>query len=219
MINMIRTQYDKEIVKTPVTIASGTTLYIKTESERIMSDVWEMITKAFYWDPAQNVIREQWLDTKEDKVVVDADFDAILPTIEKVQYGKFLAQELDAAKDESENPAVRGREVRVIKGRDKSVKGTVGKVVVVKEMQYGMGYRSVMAPKLGIALDDVMVEVVRNGKTYTNYKNMIWVWAHNCEVVNPTPDAESAVKSALARTESYMKALQYQIANSIKTFN
>ena len=114
---------------------------------------------------------------------------------------------------------MRGREVRVVKGRDKSVKGSVGKVVVVKEMQYSMGYRSSVAPKLGIALDDVMVEVVRNGKTYTNYKNMIWVWAHNCEVVNPTPDAEYAVKCALSRTESYMRSLKDQIARSIKTFN
>lgn len=223
MINLIRTEYPSvvggPIVKTPVTIAAGTTLYIKTESEQIMSDIWEMVTKAFYWDPTQNAIREQWLDDENTKVVVDADLDTVLPAIEKVQYGKFLTREIDAAKDESENPAVRGREVRVVKGRDKSVKGSVGKVVVVKEMQYNMGYRSSVAPKLGIALDDVMVEVVRNGKTYTNYKNMIWVWAHNCEVVNPVVDAEYAVKTALSRTESYMRSLKDQIARSIKTFN
>ena len=222
MINLIKTVYPKTvggpITKVPVTIGAGTTLFIRTESEQVMSDIWEMITKAFYWDPTQNAIREQWLNDT-DVVKVDADYDKILPLIEKAEYGKFLARELESAKDEAENPAVRGREVRVVKGRDKSVKGSVGKVVVVKEMQYSMGYRSSVAPKLGIALNDVMVEVVRNGKTYTNYKNMIWVWAHNCEVVNPTPDAEYAVKTALSRTESYMRSLKDQIARSIKTFN
>ena len=223
MINLIRTEYPSvvggPIVKTPVTIAAGTTLFIRTDSEQIMSDIWEMVTKAFYWDPVEGSVREQWLDDESTKVVVDADLDTVLPAIEKAEYAKFLARELESAKDEAENPAVRGREVRVVKGRDKSVKGSVGKVVVVKEMQYSMGYRSSVAPKLGIALDDVMVEVVRNGKTYTNYKNMIWVWAHNCEVVNPTPDAEYAVKCALSRTESYMRSLKDQIARSIKTFN
>lgn len=223
MINLIKTVYPKTvgdpITKVPVTIGAGTTLFIRTDSEQIMSDIWEMVTKAFYWDPVANAIREQWLDDESTKVVVDADLDTVLPAIEKAEYNRFLAREIETAKDEAENPAVRDRMVRVVGGRDKKVKGLIGKVVVVKDMQYNMGYRSSVQPKLGIALDDEKIDVVRNGKTYSNYRNMIWVWAHNCEVVNPAPDAEYAVKCALSRTESYMKALKSYIQNSSKTFN
>jgi len=222
MINLIKTEYPAvagdPIVKVPVTIGAGTTLFIRTDSERVMSDVWDMITKAFYWDPVAAAVREQWLDDKT-KVVVDADYDKILPLIEKAEYNRFLAREIETAKDEAENPAVRERMVRVTKGRDKSVKGAVGKVVVIKDMQYSMGYRSSVQPKLGIALDDVKVKVERNGRVYENYKNMIWVWAHNCEVVNPAPDAEYAVKVALSRTDSYMKTLKSYIERTIKTLN
>lgn len=222
MINFIKTVYPDvvggPITKVPVTIAQGTTMYIRTESEQIMSDIWEMVTKAFYWDAASGAVREKWLDN-DTKVTIDADFDSLLPAIESAEYAKFLKVELENTKAESENPAVRGRMVEVVRGRDKTVKGKTGKVVVVKDMQYGMGYRSVVQPKLGIALNDEMVEVVRNGKTYTNYKNMIWVWAHNCEVVAPETDVFYAEKCAKARTESYIKALKDQIARSIKTFN
>ena len=141
-----------------------------------------------------------------DVVKVDADYDKILPLIEKAEYGKFLARELESAENEAANPAVRDRIVTVVRGKDKKVKGATGKVVVVKDMYYGMGYRGSMQPKLGIALDDEKIDVVKNGRTYSSYKNMIWVWAHNCEVVNPAPDAEYAVKTALSRTESDRKS-------------
>lgn len=222
MINFIKTVYPETvggpITKVPVTIGAGTTLFIKTESEQIMSDIWEMITKAFYWDPVANAIREQWLDD-DTKVVVDADLDTVLPAIEKAEYSKFLARELESAKDYAENPAVRDRMVRVVRGKDKKVKGATGKVVVVKDMYYNMGYRSSVQPKLGIALDDEKIDVVKNGRTFSSYKNMIWVWAHNCEVVNPAPDAEYAVKTALSRTEHYMKSLKHYIQHSSKSFN
>ena len=222
MINLIRTEYPSvvggPIVKTPVTIAAGTTLFIRTDSEQIMSDIWEMVTKAFYWDPVEGSVREQWLDDESTKVVVDADLDTVLPAIEKAEYGKFLAREIEFAKEEAENPAVRDRIVKVVRGKDKKVKGATGKVVVVKDMYYGMGYRGSMQPKLGIALDDEKVDVVKNGRTYSSYKNMIWVWAHNCDVVNPAPDAEYAVKTALSRTESYMRSLKSYIERTAKSF-
>jgi hypothetical protein len=85
-------------------------------------------------------------------------------------------------------------------------------------MQYGMGYRAVMRDKLGIALDDEKVTVERNGRVYENYKNMIWVWAHNCEVVTPEPDVFYAEKCAKARTESYIATLKANIARSIPKF-
>jgi hypothetical protein len=219
MIQFIKTEYPSAIggpiVKVPVSIGVGTTLYIASESEQIMSDIWEYVTKAFYWDG--KVIREQWLDN--DAVVeIDADFESLLPAIEAAEYAKFLKAELGNAEDEALNPAKRGRLVRVTGGRDKALKGKEGRVVVVKEMQYGMGYRAVMRDKLGIALDDEKVTVERNGRVYENYKNMIWVWAHNCEVVTPEPDVFYAEKCAKSRTEAYMSVLKVNIARSIPKF-
>jgi hypothetical protein len=219
MINFTKTEYPSvvggAIVKVPVSIGVGTTLFIRNDSEQIMSDIWEMVTKAFYWDG--KVIREQWLDN--DAIVeIDADFGSLLPEIESAEFAKFLNVELENAEYEAKNPAKRGRLVRVVGGRDKALKGKEGRVVVVKEMQYGMGYRSVMRDKLGIALDDEKVTVERNGKVYENYKNMIWVWAHNCEVVTPEPDVFYAEKCAKARTESYMSVLKNNIARSIPKF-
>jgi hypothetical protein len=219
MIQFIKTEYPAviggPIVKVPVSLGVGTTLYIASESEQIMSDMWEYVTKAFYWDG--KVVREQWLDN--DAVVkVDADFDSLLPEIEAAEYAKFLKVELGNAENEAGNPAKRGRLVRVVGGRDKALKGKEGRVVVVKEMQYGMGYRAVWRNKLGIALDDEKVTVERNGRVYENYKNMIWVWAHNCEVVNPEPDVFYAEKCAKARTESYIATLKANIARSIPKF-
>lgn len=219
MINFLKTEYPAvvggPIVKVPVMVGAGTTMFIRTESEQIMSDIWEYVTKAFYWDG--KVIREQWLDN-DTTVTIDADFESLLPEIEATEYAKFLKAELDNAEYEAKNPAKRDRLVRVVSGRDKALRGKEGRVVVVKEMQYGMGYRSVMRNKLGIALDDEKVTVERNGRMYENYKNMIWVWAHNCEVVNPEPDVFYAEKCAKARTESAMNALRESIKRSIPKF-
>jgi len=219
MIQFIKTEYPSaiggQIIKVPVSVGVGTTLYIANESEQIMSDMWEYVTKAFYWDG--KVVREQWLDN--DAVVkVDANLESLLPAIEAAEYARFLKVELENAEDAALNPAKRDRLVRVVGGRDKALKGKEGRVVVVKEMQYGMGYRAVWRDKLGIALDDEKVTVERNGRVYENYKNMIWVWAHNCEVVTPEPDVFYAEKCAKARTESYIATLKANIARSIPKF-
>lgn len=222
MIKYTKTVYPEvvggEIVKVPVTVGVGTTLYVRSESEQIMSDIWEYVTKAFYWDTESKIIREKWLDN--DVVVeVDADYDAILPEIEKIQFEKFLQHEIASEKDKSLLPDVHGREVRVVKGRDKDAKGKVGKVVVVKAMEYNMGYRGVLTNKLGIALDDEMGTYVgKNGKTYPCHKNMIWVWAHNCEVVDPVVDLSSAETQAKNRTVSFMSNLKSLIESGKKNF-
>jgi hypothetical protein len=219
MINFTKTEYPAvvggPIVKVPVSLGVGTTLYVANESEQVMSDIWEYVTKAFYWDG--KVVREQWLDN-DSVVEVDANLESLLPEIEAAEYARFLKAELENAENEAGNPAKRGRLVRVVGGRDKALRGKEGRVVVVKEMQYGMGYRAVMRDKLGIALDDEKVTVERNGRVYENYKNMIWVWAHNCEVVTPEPDVFYAEKCAKARTEVYMSVLKANIARSIPKF-
>jgi hypothetical protein len=43
-----------------------------------------------------------------------------------------------------------------------------------------------MKQKLGIATSAKTVEkVMPNGKIFQNHADMIWVWAHNCEVESP----------------------------------
>lgn len=223
MITYERTvDYDKNgnANKVTVTEGVGTTLYITLESERIMSDVWETVTKAYYWNRESKSLKSTWVDNAA--VVVDADFAAL----ESEMYDAFFAKEHDnafrAAEDDSFLTAVRGREVIVTGGRDKSLMGKSGKVAVVKEMVYGMGYRSALRPKLGIALDDEKVMVERNGRVYENYKNMIWVWAHNCEVVSPAitdADLENVKRLAESRAKSTLEAIRDRCNHSIKTMN
>jgi len=118
------------------------------------------------------------------------------------------------------NPAFKGRVVKVTKGRN-TPKGVVGKVVVVIERPYGMGYRSVMRPKLGIATSAKMVEkVMPNGKVFMNHADMIWVWAHNCEVEKPqTADLAECRKIAqeyAARQVADLRKRQAQAYQSWK---
>lgn len=63
--------------------------------------------------------------------------------------------------------------------------------------------------KLGIALDDEMTTyVAKNGKTYPTHKNMIWVWARNCEVVNPEVDIEDVTYRATSIANREVAELQ-----------
>jgi hypothetical protein len=67
---------------------------------------------------------------------------------------------------------------KVVKG--KNGVGTVGKVVVVMSATYGMGWRSSVEKKLGIATSDVTFKkALPNGKVVDAHKDMVWVWARN----------------------------------------
>jgi hypothetical protein len=61
-----------------------------------------------------------------------------------------------------------------------------------------MGYRSTVEDKLGIATSEVKVKVPgRNGQVYDSYRDIVWVWARNCELVEvPAIDLESVRKVA-----------------------
>jgi hypothetical protein len=113
---------------------------------------------------------------------------------------------LGIASTEAEVPT-KGRMVRVVRG--KTGKGSEGKVVVSIERPYGMGYRTSYENKLGIALDDEMTTyVAKNGKTYPTHKNMIWVWARNCEVIEPQVDIEDVTYRANSMTDREVANLQ-----------
>jgi hypothetical protein len=62
--------------------------------------------------------------------------------------------------------------------------------------------------KFGIALDDEMTTyTARNGKQYPTHKNIVWVWARNCEVVDPVVDVPTATRLAESDTDSEMNTL------------
>ena len=92
---------------------------------------------------------------------------------------------------------VKGSVVKVVSGR--TAKGVEGPVVVVIQRPYGMGYRANMENKFAIATSDVMVDfAAKNGKVYKNHRDVVWVWARNCELVN-IPEIDMADVEARAK--------------------
>jgi hypothetical protein len=192
-------------IKVTETIGVGTTLYTQANSERIMSDVWEWITSVYYWDAASGSIKSMWLG-EETKYTIDCDFATIADDVRRAFYSRNFKYHTEKAERAAEIPA-KGRTVRVVRG--KTAKGAEGKVVVTIERPYGMGWRSSLEMKLGIALDDEMTTyVAKNGKTYPTHKNMIWVWARNCEVVNPEIDVADVERRAMYDTDREVAEIQ-----------
>jgi hypothetical protein len=167
-------------------VGVGATLKVwRDSSYRIMSDVWGAADMATYWDAVEkrpktvcvNVYDYQSAYSEKPRL---AEVDAT-PEV-KEEYRKYLiglafSDLLDKIKADNAKP-VKGSKVKVISGR--TAKGTEGIVAVSIERPYGMGYRSVLATKLGIATSDVKVKVAAaNGKVYENYRDIVWVWARN----------------------------------------
>ena len=168
------------------TVFVGRSVFVKPETVQVMSDIWEEHMRLTSIDENGNLVAYSvagWYGcTESDKVeyAVDATPQAFAD-YRKRQYELAYARFLADAESEVSNPAVKGRVVKVVRGR--TGKGIVGKVVVVMMGNYGMGYRSAQLPKLGIATSPRMVEkVMPNGKVFMNHADMVWVWAKNCEV-------------------------------------
>jgi hypothetical protein len=204
-------------IKVTDTVGVGTTLYTQENSERVTSDIWEWITSAYYWDAASGSIKYIWLD-EETKHTIDCEFKTIANDVQSAFYTRNLKRELEQAQYEAKIPT-KGRMVKVTRG--KTAKGTEGKVVVAIERLYGMGWRSSLEMKLGIALDNEMTTyVAKNGKTYPTHKNMIWVWARNCEVVNPEVNIHEVEEHAMRITlneiaELHRKTSEYRKAKHL----
>jgi hypothetical protein len=118
------------------------------------------------------------------------------------QYNKsFNAEKINAEKHVN-NVTIKDRVVKIVRGRTN--KGTVGRTVVVITRPYRMGYKSIMKVKLGIATSPVMIDVTMpNGRVFKNHRDMVWVWAQNCEV--EVPDAIDIEK---------IRATAYEYANT-----
>ena len=169
------------------TLHVGRSLYVANETVQIMSDVWDTETFLYSIRDDGTLSRDcvGYCDSQENPTyeidATDSAFELYRAAQEVRQY-ETLVNNTDS---EYANPAHKGRIVKVVRGRN-TPKGTVGKVVVVMQRPYGMGYRSVMRDKLGIATSPKTVEVtVASGKVFQNHADMVWVWAHNCEVETP----------------------------------
>ena len=180
----------KYIDKGRETLHVGRSLYVQTETVRVMSDVWEdglfLYSVRDDGTLARDSVEYYYENPTEDRTIYEIDatpeaFELYRAAQEERQF-ETLVHNTNA---DYANPAVKGRVVEVVRGRN-TPKGKVGKVVVVIMRPYGMGYHSSLRPKLGIATSARMVDkVMDNGKVFKNHADMIWVWAHNCEVENP----------------------------------
>jgi hypothetical protein len=193
--------------KETVTVGVGTTLYTRAETERVMSDIWETVNRAYYWNAEKGKLDNTYISDREDtEIVIDGNVDAVAEEMRKAYYPRYVEKFTAEAEYDASKP-MRGSEVKVVRG--KSHRGAVGKVVVSIEREYNMGYRSSLETKFGIALDDEMTTyVAKNGKTYPTHKNIAWVWARNCEVINPKIDEKAIAAKALDRVEIDIETLR-----------
>ena len=87
--------------------------------------------------------------------------------------------------------------------------GIQGKVAVIIERAYGMGYRSSLENKLGIATSEVTVDKRVGNKVYKNYRDIVWAWARNCELaVVPGIDRETVRNRAVLSGASKIAELR-----------
>lgn len=186
--------------KTTSTFAVGCTLRVWYAYVRVMSDDWESAIHAEYWDEATASVKTDcWLDMG---TTVDATPE-IVAKAEAWLYAKTYERAFQKRKDYEEQEArkiVKDARVRVVSGR--TAKGLEGRVAVVIQRSYGMGYRATVENKLGIAKSEVKVKVPGpNGRVYENYRDIEWVWARNCERLDiPVVDLESVKE--VARNEA-----------------
>jgi hypothetical protein len=172
---------------------------------RIMSDVWGAAHCAIVWNVEHNkpetlLLRVRDYDWDTDaRVEIDATPD-IKMAYHNYEYNRAYKYQFEKMQSFAESEARvinKGDIVKVVSGRKD--KGLQGKVVVKIEARYGMGYRSSMEYKLGVATSDEKEQVFRNGKVYENYKDVSWVWARNTEKVSvPAVDLEPIREAATA---------------------
>lgn len=195
--------------------AEGTTFYVGNRSTQIMSDVWGTLFYAMYWDEDSQSVQYAHLDTYEWNRSNDgygqatATVDATEEVWKKVEayYTEQFFQEYESKALNEARRIIKDSIVKVVSGRYS--KGATGKVAVILERAYGMGYRSTIEHKLGIATSEVMVDKIVNGKVYRNYRDIVWAWARNCDLaVVPDIDREAVRNHAVLSSASKIAGLR-----------
>lgn len=193
--------------KETVTFAEGCVLRVWTRDVQVMSDVWEPSLHAQYWnEETQKVETDLWLDNAQVDATEEVKRKALayINSQEAERLERCQARAYNELMEDAKE-IQKGQMVKVVSGR--TAKGTVGKVAVVIKRNYGMGYHASLEDKLAVATSDEKVKVAAaNGKVYENYKDVVWVWARNCEQVEvPAVDMEEVKDRAkqYARSERY----------------
>lgn len=184
--------------------AAGCVIKTGYRDIRIMSDVWSNEFYVQYWDEKTQSIKDIGLycgEHGEWERMSHAEVDATEETWQAVENFYYMqeAKSLIANANREAAKIVKGSSVKVTGGRFN--KGAEGKVIVVMEKYYGMGYRGSLENKLGIATSDVMVDKMVRGRIYKNHRDVVWAWARNCELtevpeVNETECCIEALKRA-----------------------
>jgi hypothetical protein len=207
MIKITRTDYQGN-VSTEV-VGVGSTLFIATETVQVMSDVWEQEERIYYVTEtgalSSACVPYAHSQYYAVEFAIDADFAALEKSIFDNQYKIEHRNALNAAESRACDIFVRGRELRINRGRKFPV-GTIGKVVGWVENQWGIS--------VGIALDDVTETVTtKNGKTYERNTNVIWVSSRNLVVHQPVFDQNEVNHIATSRATSYVENVRNKFNN------
>lgn len=201
--------------------AEGATFYVGHRSTQIMSDVWGTEYYAEYWDEDSQSIKCAHLDTYEwsrsDKeyglasATVDAT-EEVWRKVEQYYVDRFFRQYENEALKLAQR-IIKDSIVKVVSGRQN--KGAQGKVAVMIERPYGMGYRSSLEYKLGIATSEVTVDKRVGNKVYKNYRDIVWAWARNCELaVTPDIDRETLHNHAVLSAASKIAELRRPLSKA-----
>lgn len=112
----------------------------------------------------------------------------------ELEYSRLFNQQM---RDNAE--IVKECRAKIVKGRNGQ--GTIGKVVVMMDAPYRMGYRSTIRRKVAIATSDVKVrKALTSGRTMEVYRDVVWAWALNCERIDvPEIDKNALRKQAEER--------------------
>lgn len=197
--NTVTRKYDRETK----TVAVGTTLNTWSGTIQIMSDEWASSTFASYWDEDAQCIKQM---AEVKSVTIDATPD-VMAKVKNFIYSRAYEKALNEARNEAAR-ITKDSIVKVARGR--ASKGVQGKVVVAIQRPYQTGYRSNLELKLGIATSEVKVkQLASNGRVYDNYKDMVWAWARNCDlIVVPEIDLESVKERASNDSEYQLRQIK-----------
>ena len=204
-------KYQKVAEAYPETFAEGKVLEVGIRSCQIMSDIWGSEKYATYWDEASKSPKTISLDVCDYQYMYGDKVHAEIDATEEVYAAlrEYLYQQsfnTVKAKAEADAAVIRKDSiVEVVSGRQG--KGTKGKVVVIIERPYNMGWRSAMRLKYGIATSDRKVKVAAaNGKVYENYADVVWAWEHNCQLVTvPAINMDEIKETANELADGYLK--------------
>jgi hypothetical protein len=200
----------------PVVTFEGRVCIVKTECERIMSDVWEDVTRALVYTPETRGTMPKWAWKLQDSDYVwlavkthgemysaktHAEVDAPAEIIARYHEQNNARIAAEKAAYEAEQARERrlqitkGKVVKVVKGR-KVAKGTTGLVFWEGNNGYG--------PTVGIALTPAQGQRQgNNGKTYNGYLNVVFISTLNLEVVGS--DSDEGIAAAVTAWENQGK--------------